>query len=79
LTHCKLKENSSIQVGGKLSLNLKESHPFTDSRRRTLRIYPWMYFPPKKESEGEIDSPSERASERERDREREREVSAEYH
>ena len=43
-----------------------------DHNRDTLRIYPWMFFPPKKERVKEIqrererDNPSEQARERER-------------
>ena len=48
-----------------------------EHNRGTLRIYPWMFFPPKKESEGDTEREREKeitlASRRERERERERE------
>ena len=44
-----------------------------DHNRGTLRIYPWMFFPPKKESEGDTQRERERERERDNPSEQERE------
>ena len=44
-----------------------------EHNRGTLRIYPWMFFPPKKESEGDTERERERERDNPSEQERERE------